>query len=72
MTPSQVMSLISYLQLASQSSKYPSVSAAGTNEVWNQQKQFYQKTENLQLFYGRAGAKQTIFFKSEIKFEAER
>jgi hypothetical protein len=40
--------------------------------VWNQQTQFYQKTENLQLFYGRAGAKQTMFNKSEmIKFEAE-
>jgi hypothetical protein len=54
-------------------SKYPSAAAAGTNagEVWNQQKQFYQKTENLPLFYGRAGAKQSMSNKSEIKFEAK-
>jgi hypothetical protein len=32
---------------------------------------FFEKTENLQLFYGRAGAKQTMFNTSEIKFEAE-
>jgi hypothetical protein len=36
----------------------------------SQQKQFYEKAENLQLFYGRAGAKQTRFNQAEIKFEA--
>ncbi len=30
--------------------------AAGTNNMWNQQKQFKSKTIK-QLFYGRAGAK---------------
>ncbi len=37
----------------------------------SQQKQLYKKAENLQLFYGRAGAKQTKFNQSEIKFEAK-
>ncbi len=53
MPPLPVMSLVSYLQSAKQSSKYPSAAAAGTNEVWTQQQYFYQKTENLQVFYGR-------------------
>jgi hypothetical protein len=38
----------------------------------SQQKQFYKKAENLQLFYGRAGAKKTKMNQSVIKFEARK
>jgi hypothetical protein len=38
----------------------------------SQQEQFHKKAKNLQLFYGKAGAKQTRFNQSEIKFEARK
>ena len=72
MPPSQVKSLVSNLQSASQSSRYPSVAAADAIEMSSQQKKSTRRQKNLQLFYGKEGAKQTKFNQSEIKFEARK
>ena len=63
-------SLVSILQSAHQSSRYPSAAAADAIDMSSQQKQFCKKA-NLPLFSSRAGVKQTKFNKSEIKFEAK-